>query len=152
MERCRVTTRIAFQTAMRAAAVALLTDYKADRGIPLQIYPARPRTVVPPCAFVDRLRERVTFTGATLRQRVPSVEVVVLHGLFDSKDAADQRDEFVDGFTEWVLDNYHAAGANTLIGAVETEDDPSYVPDWQPQEVQRSYYATRITLEGLALD
>ena len=76
----------------------------------------------------------------------------VLDGLFDSADAVVQRDDFVDGFLDWCADRFHAAGANTLIGAISLEDDPEYTPTWQPPEVQRTYYATRISLEGLALD
>ena len=74
----------------------------------------------------------------------------VLHGLFDSKDAADQRDAFVDGFLDWAIDRYHAAGANTLVAVRAVQDLPNYVPDWLPPEEQRTYYATRLSLEGLA--
>ena len=143
-------TRIAFRSAMRAAAVTMFNDFKADRGLVLQIYPGRPRTIAAPTVFVDRISERLTEYTLSTRQRVPVVEVVVLHGLFDSKDAVEQGDEFVDGFLDWIADNYHAAGANTLISAVATEDDPEFVPTWQPPEVQRTYYATRISLEGFA--
>jgi hypothetical protein len=143
-------TRIAFRAAMREAAVTMFTDYKADRGLTLQIYPGRPRTIVPPTAFVDRISERLTEYTLSTRQRTPTVEVVVLHGLFDSKDAVTQGDDFVDGFLDWVADHYHAAGANTLVSAVATEDDPEFVPTWQPPQVQRAYYATRISLEGFA--
>lgn len=131
--------------------MTLLTDYAASAALKMQVYPGRPRTISPPTGFVDTIRERITYTGPTLRQRVPTVELVVIHGIFDSKDAADQKDAFVDGFLDWVNTRYHQAGPNTLIGATETEDDPNYVPDWLPPEQQRVYYATRLTLEGLAL-
>lgn len=140
-----------FQADARAAAVTLLTEYAVDASIRLQAYPGRPRSINPPTAFVDSIRERITYTGPTLRQRVPSVDLIVIHGLFDSKDAVDQKDAFVDGFLDWVNTRYHQAGANTLIGATETEDEPNYIPDWLPPEQQRVYYATRLTLEGLAL-
>lgn len=143
-----IQTRIQFQTEMRAAAVQMLRDFAADVDIPLQVYEGRPRSINPPCAFVDRLSERITFDG--LRQRLVSVEVVVLHGLFDSKDAAAQKDAFVDGFVDWSSDHYHAAGANTILEPRAIEDDPSYTPDWQPPEAQRTYYASVITLEGFA--
>jgi hypothetical protein len=141
--------RIAMQTAMRAASVELLTDYAADAIIRLQIYPGRPRTIHPPTAFVDGIREAITYTA--LHQRVPRSDVIVIHGLFDSKDASENKDAFVDGFIDWVLDRYHAAGANTLLAVVATEDLPDYVPEWLPPAEQRTYYATRIELEGLAL-
>ena len=138
--------RYAFRTALRAAAVSLLTDYKAAAGINLQIYPARPRTIAPPTAFIDAIRETITYDG--LIQRVPTAEIVVLHGLFDSKSAVDQADEFVDGFLDWVFDRYHAAGANTLVEVPDYEDLPDFVPEWLPPAEQKTYYGTRIALEG----
>ena len=138
------------QAAMRAASVQLLRDFAAYADIKLAVYPGRPKTIAPPHAFIDRLTETVDYTA--LRQRHPRAEIVVLHGLFDSGDAVAQKDQFVDGFLDWVRDNIHAAGTNTTVGVVAVEDEPNYVPDWQAPEVQRSYYASRITLEGLALD
>jgi hypothetical protein len=147
-------TRIAFQTAMRAASVELLTDFASDAGIKLQVYPGRPASVFPPCAFVDRIRERLTYLGPTFRQRTPQADIVVIHGDYDSKEAANNKDAFVDAFLDWALDRYHAAGANTLVAVVATEDDPNYVPDWLPAKDGRQpmYYATLVQLEGLALD
>lgn len=142
-------TRIPFQSLMRAAAVTFLTDYKNDVGVRMQVYPGRPRSINPPTGFVDALRERISYTG--LNQRQPQADVIVIHGLFDSQEAADQKDAFVDGFIDWSLDRLHQANANTLIAVVETADIPDYVPDWLPPPEQRTYYASRITLEGLAL-
>lgn len=139
-----------FQTDVRAAAVALLADYAADAGTALQTYPGRPRSINPPTAFVDGLRERIDYPGATNYQRRTSVELVVIHGLFDSKEAATQKDVFVDGFFLWQLTRFHAAGANTLLALTEVEDVPDYVSDWLPPQDQRTYYATRLTLEGLS--
>jgi hypothetical protein len=145
-------TRIAMQTAMRDAAMSLLLDFKAQQDIKLQIYRARPASIAPPTAFVDRMRERITFIGPVQMQRQPSVDVVVLHGLFDHGDTVDQRDKFVDAFLEFVADRPHEAGPNTMIGGVSVEDDPTYIPDWLSPEKQRTYFASVITLEGLALD
>jgi hypothetical protein len=146
--RAVIQTRVQFQTEMRAAAVQMLRDFAADFGLTLQVYPGRPRSIAPPTAFVDRIREAITFDG--LRQRLVSVEVVVLHALFDSKDAVTQKDAFIDAFIDWASDHYHAAGANTILEPRSVEDDPSYTPEWQPQDVQRTYYASVITLEGFA--
>ena len=140
-----------FRADMRAAAVQLVTEYADTTGVRLQVYRARPRSIMPPCAFVDLIREDRVFTGL-LVQRTPTVEMIVLHGLFDSGDAVDQGDAFMDGFLDWCDTHYHEAGANTLIGAVSTEDIPAFVPDWLPPEQQRTYYATQVNLEGLALD
>jgi hypothetical protein len=145
--------RIAFQTLMRAAAVTLLTDYAAsvDTPLRLQVYPARPRSINPPTAFVDAIRETLPTDGSMLVRRLPIADVIVIHGIFDSKDAADQKDAFVDGFIDWTLDRLHATGSNTTVAITETEDIPDYVPEWMPPAEQRTYYATRISLEGLAL-
>jgi hypothetical protein len=144
-------TRIAFQVALRAAAVEMLRAYGQAVNIKLSVYSARPATITPPHAFIDSISETITFFGAHNLQRTPRVEVIVAHGLFDSKEAADQRDEFVDGFIGWVADNWHAAGGATLIGPVAVSDIPSYFPDWPSAAAQgKTYYATQITLEGFA--
>lgn len=139
------------QASLRAAAVTLLTDYAASANVRLQVYPARPRTVNPPTAFVDIIRESISYLGPTLRQRTPIADIVVIHGIFDSKEAADQKDAFIDGFLDWVNTRYHAVGANTLVAVTDTTDEPYYVPEWLPPEQRLVYYATRITVEGLSL-
>jgi hypothetical protein len=142
---------VGLQADARYAAIALLADYGVAAGIKLQSYPGRPKSIAPPCAFVDLIHEHLEYTGPTLRQRVPVVEVIVVHGIYDTKEAADQKDAFVDGFLDWVNVRYHAMGANTTIGVTDTEDLPNYVPEWMPPDRQLVYYATRISLEGLAL-
>lgn len=143
--------RIPMQAAMRAASVAFLTDYAASTTPPLklQVYPARPRSINPPTGYVDAIRETITYDG--LNRREPSAELIVIHGLFDSKEAADQKDAFVDGLIDWTFDRFDQVDANTTVALTETEDLPSYVPDWLPPPEQKTYYATRIVLEGLAL-
>lgn len=141
--------RFAFDAAVRAAAVTLLEGYRDDASLKMTVYPARPATVAAPHAFVDRMTSRIEQT-AFLFQRYPRVEILVLHGLFDSADAVAQRDRFVDGFFDWVRDHIDAAGANTEVYMIATEDDPTFVPDWLPPEKARTYYSTRIILEGFA--
>lgn len=139
------------QAAYRAAAVQFLKDYAAYADINLSVYKARPRTIMPPHAFVDRILETLTPFTERHYQRTPLVEVIVVHGVFDSMDAADQKDAFVDGFLDWVSESPHAAGANTLIRVSATEDLPDWVPDWiAPAQgaAPRTYYATQMTLEG----
>jgi hypothetical protein len=139
-----------FRADLRTAAVTLLRDYRTESEKNLQVYEGRPSTISPPTAFIDGIRESIRYTGPTLAQRTPVVDVIFLHGLFDSKDAAEAVDDFVDGFLAWVKPRFHAAGANTLIALTEVEDLPTYVPDWLPPERQRTYYGTRIGLEGYA--
>jgi hypothetical protein len=136
----------------RAATVTMLSAYAASvsPAVKLQVYAGRPRSLNPPTAFVDRISETIEYVGITLRQRSPRVEVIVVHGSFDSADSAAQKDAFVDGFLDWVTNNYHAAGANTLIAITSVDDLPTWVPDWLPPERQSQYYATSISLEGYA--
>lgn len=135
---------------MRTAAVTLLTDYAASVDLKLQVYRARPASLYVPTAFVESVSELLTEFTVTTRQRVPTVLVRVVWGLFDSGTAVDQSDTFVDGFLDWVADNVHASGANTTITAVRTSDDPTWVPDWFKQEDQKTYFTTLIALEGFA--
>lgn len=139
---------MSIQASLRAAAVTMLTEYGQSAGLKLQVYPARPRTIYPPTAFVDTIHENIDWPGINIYQRTVYAEVILIHGLFDSKDAADQKDRFADEFLAWVADNPHAAGANTLTAVVGMQDIPAYTPDWT--EAQASYYATQITLQGYA--
>lgn len=142
--------RIAFRTAVRAAAVSMLQAYKDDVDGRTQIYRGRPRSINPPTAFVDVLSETYEYSNVRWRQRLCTAEVIVLFGLFDHGEAVDQADATADAFLDWVTDNVHAAGGNTTIGITAIEDDPTYVPDWLPPSEQKTYFATRYTLEGRA--
>lgn len=134
----------------RAAAVAFMHDYGVDAGLRLQTYPGRPASIKPPCGFVDTLRETYDFTGPTIIQRTLLIECIVLHGLFDTADAAAQKDAFVDGIVEWARTRYHQIDPNSVVGLVAATDLPAYVPDWVAPEYQRTYYATQLTFRGEA--
>ena len=142
------------QATTRAACVKLLTDFAVDVGVKLQVYPARPRSLFPPSAFVDKISETLEWSGTGWPQRTVRAEVMVVHGVFDTLEAATQRDAFVDGFVYWIADEVHAAGANTTIGLVAIDDEPAWQPDWRPANTTNGpdpiYYATRLTLEGFA--
>lgn len=146
-------TRYALAAATRDASVDLLRAYASSAGVKLQTYPGRPNSLVPPSAFVDRMTEQITHT-VSIRQRICRAEVLVIHGVFDTKEAVTQRDDFVDGFMEWCEENLDAAGANTTLELVAVDDEPAWSPDWRPANVTNGpnpiYYATRITLEGFA--
>jgi hypothetical protein len=150
-----VVARISFQAAVRAAAVSMLTAFKDDAGIKLQVYAGRPSSLWPPSAFVDRMTESIVYPNSvTWRQRTVRAEVLVIFGLFDSAEAVAQKDDFVDAFMDWVTDDVHAAGPNTTIALVAVDDEPAWTPDWRPANVTNgpnpTYYATRLTLEGFA--
>ena len=140
-----------FQAAVRAACITTLEAHATAQSVKLQTYPGRPRSLYPPSAFVDVLRETIVYLGPISKQRTVQADVVLIWGSFDGNDTVAQKDAFVDGFIEYVATSgIHAAGANTTLGVVASEDDPTFVPDWVPLSEQRTYYVTRITLEGFA--
>lgn len=135
------------QAAMRQAAVDFLEQYRDEANIYLQVWPSRTKKIATPCAFVETINETIDYNAAApgLFQRVGLLDIVVLHGYFDGKDTVAKRDAFNDGFLEWTIPLFHAAGANTTFAVVEMVDDPDYTPTWTEEE-PRSYFATRITL------
>lgn len=143
------------QADYRAAAVGMLTDCAANASVAMQVYPGRPMTLYPPTGFVDAMNDALEpFPGtSTLFQHAPTLEVLLVWGTFDSKEAVNQRDAFVDALHAWVRARPHEAGANTLIGPRTVTDIPAYNPDWgSDQQRELSYFATRVVLEGLATD
>ena len=142
------------RAAARAAALALLDGYKAaNTGSLVQTFQARPATINPPAAFVDSIDEAIAYTNAG-QQRATEVNVRLVRGTFSSGDVAEANDALVDGFVEYVLENKHAAGANTLILVTAVEDDDGWIPEWiapGPGNELRAYYSTIVTLsaEGL---
>ena len=136
----------------RAAVVDFLTGYAAGApGNPnsrMTVYPGRPASIAAPHGFIDSLRDAIAYTGPTLIQQTVIVEAIVVHGIFDSKEAVTQSDAFTDGLIEYQRTRYHEAGANTTIALVETEDIPNYVPEWIAKQV--TYYATRLDFEVYA--
>ena len=72
----------------------------------------------------------------------------MLWGLFDSKEAVEQRDAFCDGFADYITDHRDQADPHSVLASVAFQDVPSFVPDWVPPDEQLVYYATRIALEG----
>lgn len=153
-------TKVAFRTAMRAAAISLVEGFIAQAGSPwvdvddksrIQLYRTIPTTFHPPCYFVERITEVQQFTGPTQRQRSAVARVVVLWRLFNDTergDAVDQLDAFLDGFSDYVLTNYHEPGPTELISSARIEDDPYWVTRDQKTGEQRTYYAGLIALEG----
>lgn len=145
-----------FRADVRAACVALLEDYRTDRQMAdpdynLQVYGGRPKSIHPPHAFIDRISDPIGtegYTGPTLIQRRPTVEIVVVHGIWDGADAMAKADEFTDGFIEWQRTRMHQASANSTIGVVDVDDEPTFTPTWLPEAFQKQYFATRLVVEG----
>lgn len=143
------------QADYRAASIGMVADCAAAASIKMQTYPARPMSLYPPAGFISEMGDDLTsFPGTSLLyQHVPLVEIICVWGLFDSKEAVDQRDAFVDAFHAWARARPHEAGSRTLIGPRSLNDIPVFNPDWGNEaQRQNSYYATRIVLEGFATD
>jgi hypothetical protein len=142
------------QADYRAATVTMLNECATNASVALQVYRGRPASLHPPTAFIDSMADDLTaYPGSsTLYQHAPLVEVVMVWGLFDSGEAVDQRDAWVDAFHEWVRARPHEAGARSLLGPRSLSDIPNYIPDWLPEAQQLSYFATRIVLEGFVTD
>lgn len=131
---------------------ASLEAFKAAEGLRLQIYPGRPRTLVPPSIWQDRRRDTISFRGVrdvNFMGHVLTTELVALHGLFDSAEAVAQRDAFVDSFASYIRANRDIglAGPHSVLLSMVLDDVPNYVPDWVPERDQLVYFATLITLE-----
>jgi hypothetical protein len=140
---------MSFRASVRAATMTLLDAYKAAHPTALrQTYPGRPLSISPPCAFPESISEELAYTPAGT-QRTPLVAVRLVKGTFDSEDTVDEADAFVDGFIDYVVDNRHAAGANTLFLVESVEDDPLWTPEWIADS--RPYYSTLISLRGEGL-
>lgn len=144
-------SRLDLQTAVRAGAVALVNGYRTAASLDLgQVYRARPAQIKTPSAFVDRVSEDADAFTKEEYQRVVRVGIRIVWGVYDSGQAVDQRDQFVDGFYGYVADSgYHAFGGNAECVWVGTDDDEDWRPDWIDTDDSK-YFSTLITLEGRA--
>ncbi len=140
-----MTTRIAFQSASRAGAMQLITDYCASVSLESQRYLARPKQLKPPTFYVESISEVLTPFTLADRQRSTRVTIRAIWGRFDDGIAVVARDKFVDGFLDWVADNYHAFGPNTDVNAVAVADSPEF--NFGDGEL---FFSTAIALEGFA--
>jgi hypothetical protein len=142
--------RLALQTAARAGTVTLVNGYRTAASLDLgQLYRARPAEIKAPSVWVDALVEDADAFTREESQRVVRVTLRVVWRKYDTGQAVDQRDRFVDGFYAHVMDNYHAFGGNAECNWVGVRDDPDWTPDWIPEDTG-SYFLTEITLEGRA--
>ncbi len=140
-----------FSEQVRSATMDLLRGAVSGAGIKAQLYRGRPTSINPPAAFIDLFHETFDdYTGVIWAARHVRVEVLVLFGEFDGGETVDQRDRFVDKFYEYALPLFHAAGGNSTFALVEVQDDPTYVPDWIAPANQRTYFATRMSMEAFA--
>jgi len=138
------------QTKARAGTVKLVDDYRTAASLDLgQLYRARPKQIKAPSIWIDSIVENTDAFTVEESQRLVRVTLRNVWRKYDTGDAVDQRDRYVDGFYGHVTDNYHAFGPNTLVSWIGVTDDPDWTPDWIPGDTE-SYFLTEITLEGTA--
>lgn len=143
-------TRIALQTASRAAAVDLLDGYRLSAGVKLgSVYRARQSKINAPCAYVESVAENADSFVDLEYQRVVRVGIRIVWGVYDSGQTVDQRDRFVDGFYAWVAEHRDAIDGNADCVWIGTDDNEDWSPDWIPTD-DSLYFSTLITLEGRA--
>lgn len=143
-------TRKAFQRDTVQAAVTLLQGFADEAQIGLQVYQTFPTSINPPAAYPERVRERRRYSGIYLRERTVTVLIRVLFGLAiggERGDAAWQKVDFVDGFSDYTESRFHAAGDNTAIALVSADDDPEFVVR-RADGKQMTYFSTLLGLEG----
>jgi len=129
-----------------------LQAFKSASGLNLQIYPGRPATLHPPAIWQDVRRDTIEFRGThdtNFMDHTMVVELIALHGLFDSAEAVTQRDAFMDAFESYVRNNRDVglAGPNSALLRMRLVDIPNFTPDWVPERERTTYYATLITME-----
>lgn len=131
--------------------VAALEGYRTAVGIRLNVYPGRPATIRPPHAWIDARHDVInSIVAGSAMDHVANVELIVVHGLFDSRDAITQRDAWVDGFNTYLrnaLRGEGLAGGNSVLERWRVDDIPNYTPDWVPERDRTTYYATLYRLE-----
>lgn len=129
--------------------MAALEAYRTAAGLPLNLYPGRPVTITPPHAFIGERRDVISsIMAGSAMEHVATVEVIVVHGLFDSAEAIKQRDAWVDGFNSYLRDSLRGqglAGGNSVLERWTVDDTPDYTPNWTATEM--AYYATTYRLE-----
>lgn len=128
-----------------------LEAYKDLAGIRLNVYAGRPRTIEPPHAWIDARHDTISsIVAGSAMDHSAIVEVIVVHGLFDSESAVTQRDAWVDGFNSYLRDQLRGrglAGGNSVLERWRVDDIPNFTPDWLPERERTTYYATLYRLE-----
>lgn len=138
--------RLAMQSATRTGAMALLTAFIASTNTTMQLYRAKPKQAKPPTGYVEGIEETLTPFTIDNQQRTTRARIRLLwRDDVDAGAAVDQRDAFIDGFAEWVIEHPHAFDANALTEAVSVSDDPDF--DFGDGT---DYLSSLLVLEGFA--
>lgn len=92
-----------------------------DRKRIHQAYRARPATLHPPCAYIGAISETLQHS-AGVRQRMQTVAVAVIHGLYRSDETMEWLDDAADSLLDYLSERPHAISNTTVITPMSTED------------------------------
>lgn len=106
---------IQWRSAIRDAAVTTCEAFQAANPTLVdRVYRKRPAAIADTRSiFVGTIGEVLRHDSGT-RQRTASVEIVVTRHLADNEETADDLEELADALVDWLSDNPHAFGANTV--------------------------------------
>lgn len=98
-----------------------------------RVYRKRPASIADTRSiFIGTIGETLRHDSGT-RQRTTDVEIVVARHLADNEETADDLEELADALIDYLSDNPHAFGANTVQepvrdAEVEIAEGTVYVP------------------------
>lgn len=102
----------AYLAAFKATFPALVTG---------DVYKTRPGSLIPVAMYIGTLNEpTITEPSGQVRMREMRPTVVIVRNQVDRDGGAEQNDEIVDDWVDYVNDNPHIAGG--LIAVVSTQD------------------------------
>lgn len=133
----------AFRQELRAGCYAVLTTYQAANPTKLAtVYAYPPESYATPCAYVEKtVNERIVHSAST-RQRVLTVNVVLVTKLISNKQATDEQDFLVDALMDAFSAAYHGASGTTLMQPITVTDTEIAAGDGV------RYAAAIFTIEG----
>lgn len=123
-----------WRSAVRDNAVATCEAFQvANPTLAHRVYRKRPASIGDTRSiFVDSIGEQIRHDSGT-RQRTAEVSIVVARHLADNEETADDLEELADALIDYLSDNPHAFGANTVQepvrdAEVEIAEGTVYIP------------------------
>ena len=86
-----------------------------------QSYGARPASLHPPSVYIGAISETLNHS-AGVRQRLQTVAVALVRGLYQNEEAYGWLDEAADSLLDYLSDRPHAVDNSTVITPISTED------------------------------
>ena len=86
-----------------------------------QSYRARPASFHPPLIYIGAISETLQHS-AGVRQRLQTVQVALVRGLYDNAETMEWLDDATDSLLDYLSDRPHAIDNATVITPTGTED------------------------------